>query len=106
MATTAGSLAPLISHRAVTRMSLTIIILIFREHGAVDDPLGYVALRTPAPPKALTPDQIKSYDEVGYVHTPEWGCRAGSVVSTQAIPPNFPGIVRNFVFALTDCLRV
>ena len=51
------------------------------EHGMVDDPLGYVALRAEGPPKALTPAQIERYDADGYVHDPRWGCRAGSVMS-------------------------
>ena len=36
-----------------------------------------------APPRALTPAQIKSYDEEGYVWDAEAGCRAGCVMSEE-----------------------
>ena len=50
------------------------------QHGMVDDPLGYVKLRQGSP-KALTTEQIKSYDKIGYVWDESWGCAAGRVMS-------------------------
>ena len=53
------------------------------EHGQVDDPLGYASLRADGPPKVLTEDQIRSYDEDGYVYDEEWGCCAGRVMPEE-----------------------
>ena len=52
------------------------------QHGMVDDPLGYITLRQDEP-KVLTPAQVQSYDEVGFVHDERWGCCAGRVMSQE-----------------------
>ena len=53
------------------------------EHGQVDDPLGYASLRADGPPKVLTEDQIRAYDEDGYVYDEKWGCCAGRVMPEE-----------------------